>query len=118
MFAAIPHQRITGDNLNHYALVPVAGTVKRFCVIAYVAGTLGTSESVTLTLRKNKSADAAQTVSQSWNAAEIGPTCVNVTTAFTVAQDDYLTVKISSPAWATNPTNVRIRWSVQILQDQ
>jgi hypothetical protein len=110
-------QTVQGDNLRHRIGVPVAGSVERFCVWTYVQGTLGSNETVTFVLRKNGATDTSQSVTQTWNAAERGPTCVAVS-GFTVVQDDMLSLKFTTPAFATNPTQVNVRFSATILQDQ
>lgn len=110
-------QTVQGDNLRHRLAVPVAGSVERFCVWTYVQGTLGSGENVTFVLRKNGTTDSSQSVTQTWNAAERGPTCVAVS-GFTLAQDDMLSLKLTTPAFATNPTQVNVRFSLTLLQDQ
>jgi len=108
-----------GDFFTNYTGVGIAGTVKRLCVMTRITGTLGTAEDVVMVLRKNQATDSTESVTQDWNAVNVGITCANLTTAFTVAQDDSITLKVTSPTtWATNPTTVWLRWWVDILQDQ
>ena len=108
----------TADDISNQLIAPVAGTVSRVCVGVAVLGTLGTTENVTYALRKNNTTDSTETTTAQWSAASVGPTCWNLTTAFTVAADDRLSLKVTTPTWSTNPTNVRITWSASILQDQ
>jgi hypothetical protein len=92
--------------------VPIAGKlVYAFCN-TYVAGTLGTTEDVAFTLRLNGS-DTALSWVQDWNLAT-NPVGSDTDTGITVAQGDYLTLKVVTPAWATNPTNVDTIWGVGI----
>ncbi|GEM_PF-3789173 len=107
-----------GDNNRHRAIVPVAGTIERVCLLVRVAGTAGSNETVTAVLRKNGTTDSTESISMTWDAANPAVACVNLTTTFTVAQDDRISLKITTPTWSTNPTNVSTRWSVKILQDQ
>ena len=106
------------DNYRHYVVSPVAGTVESVCVMTFVAGTLGSSQSVTFVLRKNKSTDSAESGTQQWTATDNAPMCWNLTTAFTVAAGDALTLKFTTPTWTTTPTQVQIRWAARILQNQ
>ena len=107
-----------GDNTKHQIAAPIAGTVKRLCISAYVGGTLGSGESVSFFVRKLGTTDSTESVSVTLNATEVAIACANLTTTFTFAEDDKFSIKMVSPTWVTNPTTVQLRWSIKILQDQ
>jgi len=107
-----------GDNTKHQIAAPIAGTVKRLCISGYVGGTLGSGESVSFFVRKLGTTDSTESVSVTLNTTEVAIACANLTTTFTVAEDDKVSLKMVSPTWVTNPTNWQVRWSIKILQDQ
>jgi hypothetical protein len=99
-----------------FVVSPVAGTVATLTVYTTVEGTLGSGETVTLTLQKNGS-NCNLTVTQTWNASTVGPTS-DTTNACTIAIGDRLSLRQSGVTWATNPTSVRVQWAVAVRLDQ
>jgi hypothetical protein len=97
-------------------LMPFAMTIERFCVRVRVQATLGSNENVTINIRKNRATDSS-TLTMTWDAADPPTACASLS-GFTVAQDDRLSLKVVHPTWATNPTNVRVFWSITALLDQ
>jgi hypothetical protein len=97
---------------SHMTVIPRSGTVSALCVFGYIDGTIGSSESVTITLRDNQTASPL-TVSQSWNVANFGPTC-DTTHTQAVSAGDLIDLKLVTPAWVTQPTNVNLGWAVDI----
>lgn len=85
--------------------IPKAGTIKRFFLKVRVTGTLGTTETVTHYVRLNDTTDVAQ-IDTTYDATSKDATNTSVSQA--VSAGDFIAVKIVCPAWATNPTSVRI----------
>lgn len=112
---------ITACNLaggfgNLYSLVsPITGTITDLFVTASVFTILGTTESVTFTLMKNCVATTL-TMTQQWS---VNNPAVASDSAHTIAitKGDLLQLRIVTPAWATNPTNVIVGpWGVSITE--
>lgn len=91
----------------------VAGDVLSFYVWGSVEGTLGTTETLTLTLRKNGSDTACTLTTLTWNTLDWAGTgtCTGITTAV----GDLWTIKVLTPTWATNPTDVRL-WAKVLIR--
>lgn len=97
--------------------VSAPGTLTRVRATHFVGGTNGTNETVTYTVYKNGSSTGC-TFTTTWDT---GSTITDVTKtdcSVDVAAGDYLTLAVTTPAWATNPTNVRVNYSFGIQQDQ
>lgn len=111
-----PHNN-AGDNVNHYVVVPKAGTITALYVSIFCATTLGSSENVTFSIRKNQASDSAQSCTGTFDSAT--PTTASFTGGtLTVAAGDRITLKIVCPTWVTNPTSVKLNWAVEIREDQ
>lgn len=89
-------------------VVPKTGTVKAFYARTYISGTLGTAEDVTIVLRLNNTTDFGSTT-MDWDALNSIATSTGLTQAVTAG--DTIHFKITTPTWATNPTNVRF-WGI------
>lgn len=90
--------------------IPRAGTLKNVYVKVIVAGTLGTTENVTLSIRINDTTDVALGT-MTWAAVSTG---LNANVSQAVAAGDTFVLKIVCPTWATNPTTVRLWAGVYI----
>jgi len=106
---------ITSETHRTQFIIPGACQIARFTFWAHVAGTLGSAETATITLRVN-AVDTALTFSQAFDAANVGPT--SSPGAITLAADDKISVSIGTPAWVTNPTNVVAGYSLRLLDNQ
>jgi hypothetical protein len=104
----------TADVNRNRAVIPIGGTIEKVYVWVTVGGTVGSAETVSMTLRKN-GADTGITFTMAWNAAN--PSVASATGSVTVAEGDLVNVKIVTPAWATNPTNVWVGWALKIRQN-
>lgn len=91
--------------------IPKAGTIKTIYAYVSVLGTLGTSETSTLSLRLNNSTDTTITSSLVTTAVS---QVFSATVSIAVVAGDYFEIKWVTPAWATNPTTVRIPITVYI----
>ncbi len=85
-------------------LVPKSGTVKSVYVTSSVAGTLGSSETVQFLLRLNNTTDTTITTTAVLTATT--QTYSNTSLNLQVVAGDFLEMKMISPTWATNPTNI------------
>lgn len=103
-FGGLPTLAPSTSGSNRRVFVPAAGVVKNVVVYSLASGTAGSNESWTMSVRKNDTtsytiaAVAASTASRTWNGLSGGE--------FSVASGDYLEITTTTPAWATNPTNV------------
>ena len=99
--------------------IPRAGTITRIDLIIHNAGTTGSNETSTMSLRLNNTTD--YTISSSIDtsaltaATVITNSSLNGGSGITVAAGDYVELKWVAPTWATNPTNVRITYLVYIV---
>jgi hypothetical protein len=85
--------------------VPKSGALKRVFIKVRVTGTLGSGEAVSHYVRINDTTDVTLDTTATYNTA-VTNVIANVSQA--VAAGDRLAIKIATPAWATNPTGVRI----------
>ena len=106
-FMGVPWDAI---NTTEYYLVfvPRAGTIREVVLSAWTAGAASTAENTTFKLRKN-GADVATLYTGSiagttGNYTRLATINANVS----VAQNDYINLSMVTPAWATNPTGLRI----------
>lgn len=84
--------------------IPIACTLKAVSGTFYVTGTLGSTENVTVAIRKNDTSNTNATTTLQLNNAVSTFTNTSLSTAF--AANDYFDFIVICPAWATNPTNV------------
>jgi hypothetical protein len=108
-FGAFGSLAPTGTAVTRAIYIQRAGIITGAYVAILNTGTAGTTEAAAFYLRKNNTTDTLL-ASMSTNAA------FNVTSAaisVTMAVGDYLEIKVVTPAWATNPTNLNFR--VQLL---
>ncbi len=97
----------TTDGADGGFYIPKASSLVAVYVHIAVVGTLGTTENVSLIVRKNATTDIL-TVSSTvqLNAAAVDASSTG--NAIAVAAGDHLALKFVSPTWATNPTVVFI----------
>lgn len=84
--------------------LPRAGTVKAVYMSVVVGGTLGTTETSTLSFRLNNTTDT--TITSVLTAAAARTDFSNSALAIAVAAGDYCSIKWVTPAWVTNPTTI------------
>jgi len=92
----------TGEN-DRSLVAPCNGTVREIFIRADI-GTVGTNEDMTLSVRKNSATDYAL---GTLKADVKGNYLVNRNLAIPMATGDYIQIKEVSPAWATNPLQMR-----------
>lgn len=85
-------------------VMPVAGTINKCYVRFVVNGTLASTETSTIYLRKNNTTDT--TITTSVNLSSATPSYSNTSMGISVSAGDFISVKWVAPTWATNPTNV------------
>lgn len=79
-------------------------TLKRVDVFIVIAGATGSGESVSVYFRKNGTTDTTLSTTMTWSAVTqvVNKTGLSVS----LSAGDYFEIKVDTPAWATNPTNV------------
>jgi hypothetical protein len=104
------------DNVYVQFVMPVTGTVTGFWQVVYIGGTTPSAGTVTTTLRCGGS-DTAVVVNSDWSGAEGGATAnvvSDTTHTASVTAGQKCNFKVVTPAWATAPTGVRLRWSLRV----
>lgn len=110
-FGINPQSSGVTDGVNRI-YIPRAGTITACYLVFDNSGTLGTTETSTLSIRLNNTTD--YTVSSSV-ANNVRPTVYNNTALnIAVAAGDYIELKWACPTWSTNPTQVRLQAVVNI----
>lgn len=88
-------------------IMRAAGTIVACYFFVGVTGTNGSAETGNLLIRVNNTTDTTvinNTVV--WNVGSAGASHSNTGLSIQLAVNDYFTVKVDPPTWATNPTNV------------
>ncbi len=99
----------------HRIYIPKAGTIRAAYVTFINTGTIGTSETSTVSLRLNATTDTTISAAVTNNAALNIPTSVSKTDlAVEVAQGDFIEIKWVTPTWVTNPGTVIIQFNIYI----
>ena len=96
---------------------PRAGTITSLVITQSTETTTGSAEDVTVTLRVNGS-DTAIAGAMDWDANNVTTKYATFSGSVVVAAGDFLSVKVATPAWTTNPTAVRLYMTVVIRPDQ
>lgn len=97
-FGMLPKAPIATANVSK-VYIREAGTIKRAEIYAY-AGTAGTAESWTISIRKNNTTDTTiATVAAGSNERVFSNTALSIS----VVNGDYIEIKSVNPTWATNP---------------
>ena len=85
--------------------IPKAGTLKAVQVHVEVGSVLGTTESVSHSIRLNDTTDITLTTTNTYNALTVDSTTTGLSQALVAG--DYVVLKVATPAWVTNPTGVK-----------
>jgi hypothetical protein len=93
-------------------VVPVACTITSVYGAVSIAGTLGTSENVTFSIRVNNTTDT--TVSSTWQWTANPSTVNNTGLSISLNAGDYFSFKVVTPAWATKPTTCNFTATVYL----
>lgn len=99
----------TSIQTNAVWRVPFACTATNLSVKVNVSGTLGSAENVAHQLLVNGSTVGLATTN-AWNLA--GPRWFNVSGSLSLAAGDVIVLQVLTPTFATDPTGVRIDWTV------
>ena len=86
---------------------PQAGTVVSVSGFVLVSSVLGSSETMTLSFRLNDTTDTTITSTLTMDALQVAFS--NNALSIAIAQNDYCELKVVTPAWVTNPTQVYMR---------
>lgn len=104
-FGNAPAAAIDTNATWYRVYVPKAGTIKAVYGNLHTAGTSGSTENSSIYVRINNTTDVTVTTSRTTNNVSNPFSATGLSTA--VAEGDYLEIKWVTPAWATNPTNIR-----------
>lgn len=93
--------------------IPISWYIRSAQAIFNVAWTLGTSEDVLLSIMVNGVTNATYAI---WKCTLDSTTAVasNYGLAIPVTTNDYVSIRITYPTWATNPTSVSAWWQIWI----
>lgn len=94
-------------------IIPVSGTINTCYVTFWVAGTLSSSQTSTVSLRLNNTTDT--TISSATTQSSASQTFSNTSMGLSVSAGDYIVVKWVTPTWTTNPTNLSITASFTVV---
>jgi len=80
-----------------------AAVIRRADINWYEGTVVGTNENISIYIRLN---DTTDTLIQTVGAAAASKIFTNAALTIAIAAGDYIEIKIVTPAWVTNPTNV------------
>lgn len=102
---------VTTNNVTATKIyVPTACTITKVYGTVTVAGTLGSSQNVSIYIRVNNTTDTAITTTSQWTA---NPTLFsNTGLSLALSAGDFFEIKIVTPAWTTNPTSVLLNVNI------
>ena len=84
--------------------MPSAITIKAAYGVVNIAGTLGSSQNVSVYIRVNNTTDTAITTTSQWTA---NPTTFsNTGLSLALSAGDFIVIKLVFPTWTTNPTSI------------
>lgn len=98
----------TASSAATYFVNPLAATATLNSVYGnfQIAGTLASSENITLSFRKNNTTDTVITSTMQWNSSSVN---FNATAlGISLSAGDFFEVKLVTPAWVTAPTTVSL----------
>lgn len=108
VFASLPMTTTAGVRRQY---IPRPGIV-RACVLNWFANSaIGSAESFTMYIRHNNSTDYAIAAVATAAAQKI---FLNTALSIAVAAGDYIEIKLITPAWSNNPTQVNIGGTIFI----
>lgn len=114
-YAGLPIASGYGIQGTHdIARIPVVktGTIKAVTIRVIVDSITATSENVAISLRLNNTTDTSLTATSQWTARVVDHLVTGLSIAVTAG--DFIIIKIVTPAWATNPTDVSIAGDIYI----
>lgn len=107
MGGELPYCGVTTSATFEKLFIPITGRITTTYVTVRVQGTLGSSETSSMWLRKNNSSDTLISSSFVFNVAD-SAAFSNAALNIAVTAGDNITLKWTTPAWATNPTTIGI----------
>jgi hypothetical protein len=103
-FSPYPLAGLMTSAASHKIRFPRAGVLRRVYIEGLITGTLGTTETSTISFRLNDTTDTTITSTAAFNATPFSIS--NTSMTVTIAAGDYGTLKWATPTWVTNPTGV------------
>lgn len=100
---------ITTTATLYYVLIPRSGFIRQAVLHTDSTTAAGTGEDIVIAIRKNNTTDYAFCTT---GAAAIGRDFTNYNLNIPVNAGDYIVMKMSTPAWVTNPDGMRGNGSI------
>jgi hypothetical protein len=107
----------TTENSQTKRYSPIAGTITKLTLTNGTQTTQGSGELLTITLRIN-GVDTAITGTMPWDGSTSNITTGVFTGSVALAVGDIITIKVVTPAWATNPVATKGIAAITVLMDQ
>lgn len=104
-FGFLDNVGFTTTSARSRSYAPLAGTIRSASIYCHVNGTLASSQTFTISLRKNDTTDTTITSSATLNA--VSQQFSNSGLSVSVSANDYFEIKMVTPAWGTLPTSLR-----------
>jgi hypothetical protein len=100
----------TSSSSYYHILIPKSGSIN-VCQLIMTAGTNGTAENIVMVIRKNNTTD--------YTFATVGVSSgsrlfANLNLNIPVSAGDYVEIKMTTPAWVTNPLTVQFSGNLYI----
>lgn len=97
------------SDISHMMIAKTA-TITKCSGLITIAGTLGSNENVTVAIRVNGGSSTNVTTTWQWNAASSSFNVSGLSIAVTAG--DYIQLRVTTPAWATNPTSCNATYAI------
>lgn len=100
----------TAEGAAHF-LIAIPGTITAVYIDTYSSGTVGTTETSAVSVRLNNTTDTALTSAVVFDTGnhEYSVTGLSIS----VVAGDYISIKVVTPTWATNPGTIGLRATVR-----
>lgn len=108
-YFGMPGHDSTADRNRVY--IPMAGKITKVYIYWVATGTAGSSEKISVYLRKNNTSD---TLLGEWENSDAKKVIAKTGLNISVADGDYFEIKVVCPTWETNPTQVKINATIYI----
>lgn len=108
-YFGMPGHDSTADRNRVY--IPMAGKITKAYIYWVATGTAGSSEKISVYLRKNNTSD---TLLGEWENSDAKKVITKTGLNISVADGDYFEIKVVCPTWETNPTQVKINATIYI----
>lgn len=112
-YFGVPFSKAPGTDESLFRVhIPKSGTVTKIYLQISNGGTLGSSEQFTISFRLNNATDTVILTTATTNntVSYVNNTALSIP----VLAGDFFSIKLVTPAWATNPTNVQFNAIVYV----